>query len=54
LTATNDFGYSSEQKDNYITVTTSDVPPVADFTFIPDPAIPAAAPIHIEFTDTST
>lgn len=53
LTATNDGGSDTMQKDAYITITTSDVPPVAAFTFAPDPAT-WVAPLEVTFTDVST
>lgn len=53
LTATNDGGSNTMVKTDLIVVTTSDVPPVADFSYLPNPAI-GAAPLEVAFTDTST
>lgn len=53
MIATNDGGSNTTVKTDLIVVTTSDVPPVADFSYLPNPAT-GAAPLEVSFTDTST
>lgn len=53
LTATNAYSSDTVTKEDLIVVTTSDVPPVAAFTFLPDPAT-GSAPLEVAFTDVST
>ncbi len=51
LTAQNDYGYDEIAKPYYITVTTSQVPPTADFSASPTSG---TAPLTVSFTDGST
>ncbi len=51
LTATNAQGSNTCAKPNYVSVMTSGVAPVADFTFSPDSGV---SPLSVSFTDAST
>ncbi len=51
LTATNAYGSDTETKADYITVTSSEVPPVADFVGDPTSGV---MPLTVNFTDLST